>query len=144
MAATAFLSLQLRGRLSETASRRDLLERISFPFAAVLGIQTVCATPVTHDYRLVALLGLLPVLAIWCARGESVASWLRYAVSLGYALLLVAAFRIPPFLKTSYENTAWLLLAGAWALLAVALYLAFPRERGLAGPVRSASPSPSA
>lgn len=143
VAAAAFVSLRWSGRLSDAASRRALLERISFPFAAVLGIQTVCATPVTHDYRLVALLGLLPVLAIWCARGESIASWLRYAVSLGYALLLVVAFRIPPFLKTSYENTAWLLLAGAWALLAAALYLAFARERGFAEPVRSASPSNS-
>lgn len=132
VAATAFLSLQLRGRLSETASRRDLLERISFPFAAVLGIQTVCATPVTHDYRLVGLLGLLPVLAIWCGRGESIPGWLRYAVSLGYSLLLVAAFRIPPFLEIGYENVAWLLLAGSGVFLAAVIYLALPPARGLA------------
>ena len=118
------VALRDGGRLGDADARRALLERISFPLAATLAIQTVCATPVTHDYRLVALLGLLPALAIWCARAEPVGAWARHTMSLGYAAMLLVALRVPPFKQMSYENTAYVLLASSLCFLAVAAYLA--------------------
>ncbi|MEE2678353.1 MAG: hypothetical protein VX546_07235 [Myxococcota bacterium] len=141
VAAVAWGVLFWRNQWQDPAARRQVLERISFPLAAVLAIQTIGATPVTHDYRLVALLGLLPALAIWCGREERLAAWLRYAVALGYAFVMVVAFRIPPFLHTLYVDVAWLLIWASVVLLVLTLYLPFRRLREAASPVRSLSPS---
>ncbi|MDB4433361.1 hypothetical protein N9166_01355 [bacterium] len=122
-----FASLHRQRRLADMAFRRRLLSRISFPFAAALALQAMGATPVTHDYRLVALLGLLPALAVWCGRSESVPWWLRNAVSFGYAFFLVIAMRVPPFFKMPYDDVAYTMLALSLCFLAIALYLASPR-----------------
>ncbi|MBW2422145.1 MAG: hypothetical protein JRH19_26675 [Deltaproteobacteria bacterium] len=131
-----FLYLRARGQLADLAGRRALRERVSFPFAAALALQTICGTPVTHDYRLVALLGLLPALPLWCARAGGVPGWVRNTVSLGYGVLIPVAFRAQPFTTMSYESAAWVLLAFSLAFLAAALYLA-------ARPATEAAAAPS-
>jgi hypothetical protein len=134
VAATSFAVLRARSRWADAASRRQLLGRISFPFAATLALQTVCGTPVTHDYRLVALLGLLPALAVWCARAEPIPSWLRHAVSVGFALVFLMAMRVRPFTVMGYDVMAYALLFSSFCFLAVALYLCLMGTPGRARP----------
>ncbi|MBW2271182.1 MAG: hypothetical protein JRH16_21740 [Deltaproteobacteria bacterium] len=123
----AYAALAARGQLADTDARRQLLARISFPFAAALTLQTVCGTPVTHDYRLIALLGLLPVLATWCARGEGVPAWLRRASCIGFGLMLMFALRVAPLTTLSFLNVAQLLLAFSLLFLLATLTLAVRR-----------------
>lgn len=119
-----FLGLRGAGRLRDLEARRGLLMRVSFPFAATLAIQTVCGTTVTHDYRLVAFLGLLPALCVWCVRAEGISMGLRRSTALAYALLLLVALRVPPFMTISYDNVAYLLLACSLLFAGIAAYLA--------------------
>jgi hypothetical protein len=149
LTAVCLTSLHRRSRLADSAFRRRLLSRISFPFAAALALQALGATPVTHDYRLVALLGLLPALAVWCARGESIAPWLRNAAAFGYAGFLIVAMRVLPFFKTPYDHVAYTMLGLSLGFLTIALYLAsaavaHPGEAGGGReplPQRDAAPS---
>lgn len=127
--AASFTALRARGQLADAGARRALLDRIAFPFAAALTLQTVTGTPVTHDYRLVAVIGLLPVLAIWCARGEGVPGWLRGALCGLMVLAIVFGMRVRPFMNTSYELIATVLLGLSLGFLAAALFLALRRPR---------------
>jgi hypothetical protein len=117
-------SLRERGERGDAVARRALLHRVSLPVAAALALQTICGTPVTHDYRLVALLGLLPALSIWCIRVEGVPDWMRSAMSSSYALLVIVAFRVNPFTPLPFPGMAWVLLLFSLLYLAAALYLA--------------------
>jgi hypothetical protein len=118
-----FLGLRGAARLTDVETRHSLLMRISFPFAAAIAIQTVCGTTVTHDYRLVAFLGLMPALCVWCVRATEVSMWLRRATAVLYALALLVALRIPPFVTISYENVAYLLLTASLLFASAAAYL---------------------
>ena len=122
--AASFASLRFRQVLGNEAARRELLERISVPFAAALAIQTVCGTPVTHDYRMVAFLGLLPGLAIWCQRAPSIAAWVRNTVALAYGAMLIVAMRVRPFTGLSHDTLTWVLLLASLGFLLAALGLA--------------------
>ncbi len=128
VAGCAGAALAARGQIADADARRQLLARISFPFAATLTLQTVCGTPVTHDYRLIAFLGLLPVLAIWCARGEGVPAWLRRASCIGFGLMLMFALRVCPLTTLSFLNLAQLLLMFSLLLLLATLILATRRN----------------
>ena len=128
VAGCAGAALAARGQIADADARRQLLARISFPFAATLTLQTVCGTPVTHDYRLIAFLGLLPVLAIWCARGEGVPAWLRRASCIGFGLMLMFALRVYPLTTLSFLNLAQLLLMFSLLLLLATLILATRRN----------------
>lgn len=128
VAAAGYGALRAQGYWADVDQLRRLLIRISFPFGVALALQTICATPVTHDYRLVALLGLLPVLPIWCVHADSVAPGLRQAASLGFAVVLALAMRVQPFTGLSHANLAQALLASALGFLALALYLAAARH----------------
>lgn len=125
--ATAIGALAARGQLADEAARRRTLRRISFPFAATLAIQTICATPVTHDYRLIALLGLLPVLAIWCAQGEEVGRWLRGSVCTAFVVLMLFALRVYPLTTLAFVNVAQVLALLSFFFLGTTLALAARR-----------------
>ncbi len=129
MAVACFVSLRMRGLLGDSAAQEQLLGRIFFPFALALALQTICGTPVTHDYRLVGLFGLLPALSVWCARGETISDELRYAVAFGYALVLVVAMRIIPFTSLSNDGLVTWLLVSSLVSLCVAIYLVFGSTR---------------
>ncbi|MBW2282485.1 MAG: hypothetical protein JRG82_17235 [Deltaproteobacteria bacterium] len=129
VAGACFVSLRMRGELGDDGARRELLARISFPVAAALAVQTICGTPVTHDYRLVALFGLMPLMSVWCVQGETVPDWLRHAAAFGYALMLVMAMRIIPFTSLSAAGLATCLLFGSLLWLGLAVYLAFGGSR---------------
>jgi hypothetical protein len=124
VALACFMSLRESEQLGNVEERRKLLRRISFPLAATLTIQTVCGTPVTHDYRLVALLGLLPALAVWCVRAEQIPGWLRHASAIAYLATLYVALRVRPFTEMKYEDTAYVLLSASLFFVAGAAYLA--------------------
>ena len=86
----------------------------------------------THDYRLVALLGLIPALSIWCARGEDVPAWLRRTLCGAFVLLMVCAMRIKPFTTLSFVNLAQVLAAFSFLFLGrkfVVLEMQFPDHR---------------
>ena len=124
MALAAFLALRMHSQLGDVDARRRLLERISFPFAAAIALQTVCGTAVTHDYRLIAFLGLLPALSIWTTRTPDLPTGVRSAVVVGYLTLLAAVLRVPPFIAFDWGDTAYLMLAASMAFLALAAFLA--------------------
>jgi len=124
----AILVLAGRGALANTDARRRMLDRVSFPFATTLAVQTVCATPVTHDYRMIAFLGLIPVLAIWCGRGEGVPKWLRGTCCVGFVLMLIFALRLQPVTTLSFLNLSQLLLIFSLLFLLAALTLLARRD----------------
>jgi hypothetical protein len=82
----------------------------------------------------VALLGLLPALSLWCVGAQGLPDWLRKMVSLGYASLIVVAFRVQPFTALSFASMAWVLLAFSIAFLAAAIYLVLRPSSAAAAP----------
>jgi hypothetical protein len=128
-----FLGLRDANSLADVSARRRLLERVAFPLAAALAVQTVCGTSVTHDYRLVAFLGLLPALCAWCVHATGVSTSLRNAASLAFGALLWAALRVPPLRTLSYEETAYCLLTLSLFFAGVAAYLGSD-ARGIEAP----------
>ena len=127
VAVTAAAALARGERWRDAGERRALLRRISFPFAATLAVQTICATPVTHDYRLIALLGLLPVLVIWCADGEEIGRWLRGGVCAAFVVLMLFALRVKPVTALAFVNVAQVLALLSLFFLATTLALAARR-----------------
>jgi hypothetical protein len=81
----------LRG-WSEPSDRKRRLLVASFPLAAALAIQGGAQGSVSYEYRAVALLGLVPALAIWL-RGGDPPGPLAVLAGVGFAMFLPVAFR---------------------------------------------------
>jgi hypothetical protein len=123
VAGACYYALRRRGQLADRDARLGLLERISFPLAATLAIQAAGSTPVTHDYRLLALLGLLPALVIWCARNRELPGWLRHGLAVSFASILLIVARVRPFAPIPYIEMTWIVLVFSMIFLAATLVL---------------------
>lgn len=132
---TAIVSASALGMLAKRKSNSSpvtLFGVISFPLAACLTLQAMGFTNVTHDYRLIAFLGLIPCLAIWAATNKEIPQKITHLVSYVFGLSLLPVFRVPPFAHLSYDVVAYCMLGFSFFFLLVALVLlfAFPNRRG--------------
>jgi hypothetical protein len=74
--------------------RGELLRYISFPFALTMFIQGSCISATSFEYRIVAIMGLVPGFLIWLNVVPDIPEKLKIASAVFFAAFIIVSFRV--------------------------------------------------
>jgi hypothetical protein len=86
--------------------RSDLLQYISFPFALTMFIQGTCFGATSFEYRIVAIIGLVPGFLIWLNYVPDIPEKLKVATAVFFAAFIIITFRVFHYFIWDLPNLA--------------------------------------
>ncbi len=103
--------------------RQRALEAVALPFALALALLTQAIITVVYEYRIVSLLGLLPMTVVWLERAESVPRVLRNGLAILLGVFLVMSFRVFDLGALSVRQMLFVYCTAAAGFLAMAVLI---------------------